>query len=216
MRLMLVLCMAASFSCARGNEVPEPQAASAPESSVERAEADGPRPVGFAMRHVRMRAAPDVVLDVEALRGSLIARKPQPPVFDDLTSFYIAVESAQLSLDSQSLTALVNRVFNYEKSPLSDLKVTIREGRIEQRGKLHKGLTMTDADLQLIDADERDPFDFYSDRYNEQLVAGYSRNTRSGALRTVMPDYADLGRLSTGALDSPPLRQPARTVKTGN
>jgi hypothetical protein len=31
-----------------------------------------------------------------------------------------------------------------------------------------------------------------------------------------MPDYADLGRLSTGALESPPLRHPARRLKRGN
>jgi len=52
-------------------------------------------------------------------------------------------------------------------------------------GRIRFGrLTMTDSDLQLIDADPRDTFDFFSERYNEQLVAGSSRNTRSGALRT--------------------------------
>jgi hypothetical protein len=55
-------------------------------------------------------------------------------------------------------------------------------------------LTMTEADLKLIDMDPRDPFDFYSARYNEQLVAGYSKNTTDHALRTYMPDYDDLKR----------------------
>jgi len=55
-------------------------------------------------------------------------------------------------------------------------------------------LTMSDADLKLIDMDPRDPFDFYSARYNEQLVAGYSKNTPDHALRTYMPDFADLSR----------------------
>ena len=53
-------------------------------------------------------------------------------------------------------------------------------------------LTMSDADLQLIDMDPRDPFDFFSARYNKQLVAGYSKNTPELGLRTYMPDYADL------------------------
>jgi hypothetical protein len=53
-------------------------------------------------------------------------------------------------------------------------------------------LTMSDADLKLIDMDPHDPFDFYSARYNEQLVAGYSKNTPDHALRTYMPDFADL------------------------
>lgn len=53
-------------------------------------------------------------------------------------------------------------------------------------------LTMTDADLQLIDADDRDFFDFYPARYNEQLIAGYSKNTPAKGLATYMPDFADL------------------------
>ena len=53
-------------------------------------------------------------------------------------------------------------------------------------------LTMTDADLQLIDADPKDPFDFYPARYDAQLVAGYSKNTPSKGLKTYMPDYGEL------------------------
>lgn len=53
---------------------------------------------------------------------------------------------------------------------------------------------MSNADLKLIDMDPRDPFDFYSARYNEQLVAGYSKNTPDHALRTYMPDFGDLPR----------------------
>ena len=61
-------------------------------------------------------------------------------------------------------------------------------GSIIRFGKL----TMTEADLQLIDIDERDPFDFYPAKYNEQLVAGYSKNTPAKGLKTYMPDFADL------------------------
>jgi hypothetical protein len=50
-------------------------------------------------------------------------------------------------------------------------------------------LTMSDADMQLIDADTRDAFDFYPARYLQQLVAGYSKNTPSGGLKVYMPDY---------------------------
>jgi hypothetical protein len=280
----------------------------------------GEQPVGFFMRHVRMRAAPDVVLDIHHLRGRLIPKGRKLPVFDDLTSFYISVDHASLSMDANSLNALVRRVFDYQGSPLSDVSISLAEGHVEQKGKLRKGipipfkvvadvsterglirlqpaqvslvgvpagrimkfvgleledvikvrtgrgitirdndllleaghvlpapevrgpvtsariegnrmviviaagqtgwqeprvpassarnyiwfrggairfgrLTMADADLQLIDEDERDPFDFYSARYNDQLVAGYSRNTPDGALRTVMPDYADLPKV---------------------
>ncbi len=53
-------------------------------------------------------------------------------------------------------------------------------------------LTMSDADLQLIDADPRDAFDFFPAHYKAQLVAGYSKNTPSGGLKTYMPDFNDL------------------------
>jgi hypothetical protein len=55
-------------------------------------------------------------------------------------------------------------------------------------------LTMRDADLQLIDADPADPFDFFPARYNSQLVAGYSKNTPAKGLKTYMPDFDDLNK----------------------
>lgn len=57
-------------------------------------------------------------------------------------------------------------------------------------GQLQFGkLLMTDTDLQIIDADERDPLDLYLARYSRQLVAGTSRTLPSLGLRVVMPDY---------------------------
>ena len=53
-------------------------------------------------------------------------------------------------------------------------------------------LLMTNADLMIIDADEKDPFDFFPGQYKGQLVAGYSKHTPEGGLRAFMPDYDDL------------------------
>jgi hypothetical protein len=50
-------------------------------------------------------------------------------------------------------------------------------------------LTMDDTDLLIEDADPRDPFDFWLDRYNEQLVAGSSRTTKDRGLIVEMPDF---------------------------
>jgi hypothetical protein len=55
-------------------------------------------------------------------------------------------------------------------------------------------LTMTDTDLELVDEDPRDAFDFSVDRWNEQLVAGYSKTMANRGLRAHMPDYNDLRR----------------------
>ncbi len=60
-----------------------------------------------------------------------------------------------------------------------------------QGGVLRFGkLTMTDTDLLIVDAEPKDRFDFFLDHYNEQLVAGYSRNTPDHGLIVTMPDYA--------------------------
>lgn len=53
-------------------------------------------------------------------------------------------------------------------------------------------LTMHDTDLQLIDADPSDPFDFYPSQYLRQLIAGYSKTMADGGLKTFMPDFGDL------------------------
>jgi hypothetical protein len=53
-------------------------------------------------------------------------------------------------------------------------------------------LTMRETDLELIDQDPSDPFDFSVAHYNDMLVAGYSKNTPRLGLKTHMPDYDDL------------------------
>ena len=50
-------------------------------------------------------------------------------------------------------------------------------------------LLMSDTDLQIVDADERDPFDLYLKEYNKQLTAGTSRTLPNLGLRVLMPDY---------------------------
>jgi hypothetical protein len=55
-------------------------------------------------------------------------------------------------------------------------------------------LTMTETDLELVDEDPSDPFDFSADHWNDQLVAGYSKNTPNRGLKAHVPDYNDLKR----------------------
>ncbi len=64
-------------------------------------------------------------------------------------------------------------------------------------------LTMSDADLTLIDMDPQDPFDFSIDHYKEQLVAGYSKTTSSFGLRVFMRDFDKLPRPSPASKHSP-------------
>jgi len=52
-------------------------------------------------------------------------------------------------------------------------------------------LFMVQADMQIVDEDARDPFDFSIDEYNRQLVAGYSKNQPDMGLVVFMPDLAE-------------------------
>jgi hypothetical protein len=61
-------------------------------------------------------------------------------------------------------------------------------GRVLRFGKL----TMDDADLQIVDGDPDDPFDFSLAHINQQLVAGSSHNLKDFGLVTTMPDYGDV------------------------
>lgn len=59
-----------------------------------------------------------------------------------------------------------------------------------RKGVLKFGkLTMEDTDLMIVDAESKDRFDFWLDRYNAQLVAGYSKNTPDHGLIVWMPDF---------------------------
>jgi hypothetical protein len=294
------------------------------------AAADGPVRCGIEMRHVDLRVADDVVLHVRALDGEFVSRSPtQPPIFDDPRSYVVRMRTADLSLDSASLTNLLRTSLAARPSPLSDVTVQIENGALKANGKLRKGvsipfsmtasvaatsdgmlrlhasklkavgvpikglldllgldvadlmkmppesgiradgddllldtsallppprmegrlvavtavgdrlalkmtgsgrppprpktlplanarnylyfyggsirfgkLTMTDTDMQLIDANPATPFDFFPAHYEAQLVAGYSRNTPRKGLQVYMPDYARVSRKS-GMLKPP-------------
>ncbi len=55
-------------------------------------------------------------------------------------------------------------------------------------------MTQFDAHLTITDADPRDPFDFFGERMNRQLAAGYSKMSEAGSLTMIVPDYDDMER----------------------
>jgi hypothetical protein len=60
-------------------------------------------------------------------------------------------------------------------------------------------LTMADVDMILIDMDPTDPFDFFLDRYKDQIAAGYSKISSNSGLRIFVRDFNKL-RKSTAAV----------------
>jgi hypothetical protein len=71
-------------------------------------------------------------------------------------------------------------------------------------GKLY----MVMADMEAVDLDTSDPFDFYLDYYTSQLVAGYHVTTPAGGMVAYFPDFSDLG---TAAAARHPPTTPRRT-----
>lgn len=74
-------------------------------------------------------------------------------------------------------------------APVTDRGYMFFRGNLLRFGKL----TMHDTDLEIADADPSDPFDFYLERYQEQLTAGYSKTLKDAGLVSYMPDYAEVG-----------------------
>jgi len=62
-------------------------------------------------------------------------------------------------------------------------------------GELSFGkLTMHGADLQIIDADPKDPFQFFLSKYARQLIAGRSKTLSDKGLVVYMPDFDEAGK----------------------
>ncbi|MGH7720583.1 MAG: hypothetical protein ACREON_17265 [Gemmatimonadaceae bacterium] len=117
---------------------------------------------------------PDRLLPPPAIRGRLTAVRIEPgkivQVFGD------SAAAARLPAITPPDTTAPNYMY-------------FRHGTL-RFGKLF----MVQADMQIIDLNPEDPFDFSIDRYNDQLVAGYSRNTPDLGLEVFMPDLAKVGR----------------------
>lgn len=88
------------------------------------------------------------------------------------------------------------------KRPLSPPRPEARNYMYFRGGTLRFGkLTMNDADLQIVDLDPSDNFDFDLSQYTRQLVAGYSKSTPAYGLIVFMPDLHRISR--TGRSQTP-------------
>jgi len=153
----------------------------------------------------------DELLDLRGARGASVKgndfylepTKILPPPAIDGRLASIRVDGPDLV---QSFVALADdSVFRRYARPDSEAvnEVYFRGGQL-RFGKL----LMSDTDLQIVDADPRDPLDLNLERYVRQLVAGTSRTLASGGLRVVMPDYRAVsgGRATIAARPGPPSR----------
>ena len=122
----------------------------------------------------------DVLLDPEQIL-------PPPRVQGQVSATVIEGEEIALRFDA--------RVGKSSPKPLSPPRPGAPNYMYFRGGTLRFGkLTMTDADLQIIDSDPSDSFDFDLSQYNRQLAAGYSKSTPAYGLIVFMPDLHRISR----------------------
>jgi len=88
----------------------------------------------------------------------------------------------------QTLVGTTRRTVPALKPERSARNYMFYRGNVLRFGKL----TMSAADLQIVDSDPKDPFEFFLAHINEQIVAGSSRNTLDYGLITTLPDFGDI------------------------
>lgn len=78
--------------------------------------------------------------------------------------------------------------------PRQSIDPSVTNYMLYRGGTLHFGkLFMTDAEMLVVDADVKDPFDFDNPNYRRQLIAGHSRTLPDLGLEVWMPDASGLG-----------------------
>jgi hypothetical protein len=100
-------------------------------------------PVEVQMRAVNLHLNRTTVLEVVQLRGQMTpTRREQPVTFDDVNSFTIRIRSAEIAVSSGTLSDLLNQVFASTGTPLRKISIDINEGKVTEKGILHKGIDM--------------------------------------------------------------------------
>ena len=101
-----------------------------------------PRAVEVEVRNINLHLdSSSLVLQIRRLRGQLTPLgKNKPVTFDDPNSFVTRIRSAEIAIDANVLADLMNRyVFAYRGAPLKNIEIAVDQGRIRQKGSLHKG-----------------------------------------------------------------------------
>ncbi|MEP6491247.1 MAG: hypothetical protein ABJF01_01125 [bacterium] len=100
-------------------------------------------PTGWIeLRNVDLHVDAKNVMRVQSLRGEVVPVTPGSVAWlDEPKSFRIRATSGRVSLDGDAITALLNEnAFNYPDAPIKNLRVRIEDGKVVQKGTLHKGV----------------------------------------------------------------------------
>lgn len=141
---------------------------------------DLPKAKGIAVRGNDLLLDPTAVLPPPAIRGRLTSVRV---VGDELVQVF--------GTPADSVAAAARGMHPPDPSA--------RNFMYYRGGTLHfTKLFMTNAEMLVVDEDERDPFDFDNPHYQRQLVAGDSRTLPDLGLEVHMPDAHALAAHGTG------------------
>src|SRR5262245_32186481 len=110
-------------------------------------------PVATRMRNVTFHVGSGVELQVFDLAGHLQSTSTGPPVFDNVSSYVLAIDAARVAMSPESLTNLMNNhVFAVEGSPIKDVTIGIEGNELTQSGTLKKKISVPFTMRASIDA----------------------------------------------------------------
>src|SRR5450432_2837858 len=113
-----------------------------------------PRGPEVEIMNVDLHITTDITLHIHSLRGRFRPTRPGGiPSLDDTTSYDVEVDAGEVALDEASLNALLNdHVFVGHDAPIKDLKVTVEDGMVKQKGKLDKAIDIPFKTKGTVDA----------------------------------------------------------------
>ena len=109
-------------------------------AALSRAKADsGDTVTQVSMRKVNFYIIPKAALRIRTLRGQMRSLNGGPVTFDDKNAFVIHLDYAEIGLNGDDITALMNSyIFAYPGAPLKHLKVHTSGSQVVQSGVMHK------------------------------------------------------------------------------
>lgn len=96
--------------------------------------------VQVQMHNVMYHFGDNVAAHLINVGGNLVPTTPGKfPIFDDKQSFTLQIAAAEIKIDPPSLAyALNHNVFAGKDSPLKDIAISIDQGKLKIKGKLHQ------------------------------------------------------------------------------
>jgi hypothetical protein len=140
--LVAVSILLASCSSGGNTRPPAPQSPEQTAAKPAEPQAPGEAETQVEMVNVDMHADPTLILHIRHLTGKFVpTKKGQPPTFDDIQSYILAIDSGEVAVSMAAMSYALNTyAFGEPDAPLKNLKLSADGAQIRQEGTLKKGI----------------------------------------------------------------------------